>query len=105
MIKFVYVASLAIMSFLLFIFSKDKEEVRCKERITGNVEIIKDSLHSYMGIITEDNKILFPSSMSDEVVLVAGQKVTICYTVDSSSINPEKERIPVHIESISYLYQ
>lgn len=104
MIKFVYVVSLTIMSFLLFIFSKDKVEVVCKEKAKGKVEVIMDSLgNNYLGIITEENNIFFPSSMADEVVLATGQQVVICYAVDSLSFKTERKGIPVHIGAISYI--
>jgi len=56
-----------------------------------------------LGIVTEDHRILFPSSMNEDVVLAAGQNVTICYAVDSSAFVSEKAPIPVHIETIHYL--
>lgn len=105
MIKFVYVVSLSIMSFLLFIFSKDKVELTCNSKAKGKVELIKDSADTYLGIKTEDNKIFYPSSMAGDVVLAAGQDVIICYTVDSLSINTQRNAVPVHIGSISYLNQ
>ena len=103
MIKFVYIASLSIASFLLFIFSKDKEEVECNNTARGKVEIIQDSSHSFLGVITDENKIFYPSSMANEVVLAVGQKILICYAVDSSSYKSEAHPVPVYIGSISYL--
>lgn len=97
--------SLSVMSFLLFIFSKDKVERVCDSKATGKVEMIKDSSHSYLGIVTQENKIFYPTSMSSEVVLAVGQKVIICYAIDSASITAEATTIPVHIESINYLNQ
>ncbi len=103
MIKFVYIVSLAIASFLLFIFSKEKDEIVCRNKATGKIELIKDSSRSYLGIVTDDRKILYPSSMSEEVILAAGQKVTICYEVDSSAVTAKDAPVPVHIETIHYL--
>ncbi|MCC6289461.1 MAG: hypothetical protein IT249_16400 [Chitinophagaceae bacterium] len=103
MIKFVYIASLAIMSFLLFIFSKDKVDVVCNSKATGKIEFIKDSSRNYLGIVTDENKILYPSSMSEEVVLAAGQRVVICYSIDSSLYKSEQHPLPVYIGSISYV--
>ncbi|MFT3946778.1 MAG: hypothetical protein QM763_07380 [Agriterribacter sp.] len=103
MIKFVYIVSLAIMSFLLFIFSKDKVDVVCNSKATGKIEIIKDSSRNYLGIVTDENKILYPSSMSEEVVLAAGQRVVICYSIDSSLYKSGQHPIPVHIGSVNYV--
>ena len=103
MIKFVYIVSLAVMSFLLFIFSKDKVEIVCSSKATGKVKVIKDSSRSYLAIITEENKIFYPSTMSEEVVLAVGQKVVICYAIDSLSYTSDQHPVPVHIGSISYL--
>lgn len=105
MIKFVYIVSLSIMSFLLFIFSKDKVELVCNSKAIGEIEVIKDSTESYLCIKAEDNKRYFPSSMAEGVVLAAGQKVVICYSIDSSALNTERSAIPIHIGSISYLNQ
>ncbi|MBS1748494.1 MAG: hypothetical protein JST63_01165 [Bacteroidetes bacterium] len=103
MIKFVYVVSLAITSFLLFIFSKEKETRVYNDKVIGKIEIIKDSTRNYLGVITSDHKILYPSSLGEDVVLTAGQKVVICYAVDSSLFVSENAPIPVHIETVSYL--
>ena len=102
MIKFVYVVSLAITSLLLFIFSKEKETRICREKAVGKIEVIKDSTRNFLGIVTKDNRILYPSSMGENVVLAAGQKAVICYAVDSVSFISEDVPIPVHIETISY---
>lgn len=102
MIKFAYVVALGIMSFLLFIFSKDKVEVTCGSSIKGKIELIKDSAQSYFGIIAEDNTVYFPTSMADGVVLAAGREVVICCEVDSLSFNFHRNAIPVHIGEISY---
>jgi hypothetical protein len=103
MIKFVYIVSLAITSFLLFIFSKEKDNIICKNKATGKIELIQDSSRSYLGVVTADHKILYPSSMSEEVILAAGQNVIICFDVDSSAIIAKDAPIPVHIETIHYL--
>lgn len=103
MIKFVYVVSLTITSFLLFIFSKEKVTVACNDKATGKIEVIQDSSGNFLGIITTNNKILYPSSMGEDVVLAAGQKAVISYAVDSASFISEDLPIPVHIEAISYL--
>lgn len=103
MIKFVYVVSLAITSFLLFIFSKEKDTRVYNDKAIGKIQVIKDSSRNFLGVVTNDHKILYPSSMGEDVVLTAGQKVAICYAVDSSSFVSENAPIPVHIETISYL--
>lgn len=103
MIKFVYIASLSITSFLLFIFSKDKEDIECNNIARGKVEIIQDSSRSFLCVKTDENKIFYPSSMANEVVLAVGQKVVICYAVDSSLYKSEAHPIPVYIGSVSYL--
>ena len=105
MIKFLYVVSLGITSFLLFIFSKEKDDFICNNQASGKIELITDSLGSYLGIITEHNKILQPSSMSEDIILAAGQKVTVCYNVDSSKYTPAAVSLPVSIKSISDLQQ
>ncbi|MFT3702477.1 MAG: hypothetical protein QM802_08910 [Agriterribacter sp.] len=103
MIKFVYIVSLTFASFLLFIFSKEREVIVCNDKATGKIELIKDSSRSYLGVITEDHRILYPTSMNEDMVLAAGQKVTICYAIDSSAFVSKDAPIPVHIETISYL--
>jgi hypothetical protein len=103
MIKFVYVVSLAITSFLLFIFSKEKNTIICKDQAVGKIELIKDSARNFLGVVTNDNKVLYPSSMGEDVVLAVGQKAVICYAVDSAAFISEEVPIPVHIATISYL--
>lgn len=105
MIKFLYVVSLGITSFLLFIFSKEKDDFVCNNQADGTIALITDSTGSYLGVITEQDKVLHPSSMSDDIILAAGQKVTICYNVDSSKYVPDNVSVPVIIKSISYLPQ
>ena len=105
MIKFLYVVSLGITSFLLFIFSKEKDDFVCNNQVSGKIELITDSSGSYLGIITEHNKILQPSAMNEDNILAAGQKVTICYNVDSSKYTPANVSVPVSIKSISYVQQ
>ena len=105
MIKFLYVVSLGITSFLLFIFSKEKDHFVCNNQADGTIALITDSTGSYLGVITEQDKVLHPSSMSDDIILAAGQKVTICYNVDSSKYVPDNASVPVIIKSISYLPQ
>ena len=104
MLKFLYVVSLGITSFLLFIFSKEKDEFVCNNQASGKIELITDSSGSYLGIITDHN-ILQPFSMSEDIILAAGQKVTICYNVDSSKYTPAAVSAPVSIKSISYAEQ
>jgi hypothetical protein len=99
----VYVVSLAITSFLLFIFSREKNTIICKEQAVGKIELIKDSAGNFLGVVTADNKILYPSSMGEDVVLAVGQKAVICYAVDSAAFISEKAPVAVHIETISYL--
>ena len=103
MIKFVYVVSLVIISFLLFIFSKPKNTITCNDKVVGKIEFIKDTARNFLGVITDDHKILYPSSMGEDVVLAVGQKAVICYTVDSAAFISEDVPVPVHIETISYL--
>jgi len=103
MIKFVYVVSLTITSFLLFIFSKEKDTIMCNNKAVVKIEVIKDSVRNFLGVVTNDNKILYPSSMGEDVVLAVGQKAIISYAVDSAAFISEDLPIPVHIETISYL--
>ncbi len=102
MIKFLYVVSLGITSFLLFIFSKEKDDFVCNNQVSGTIALITDSTGSYLGVITEEDKILHPSSMNEDIILAAGQKVTICYNVDSSKYMPANVSVPVNIKSVSY---
>lgn len=97
--------SLGITSFLLFIFSKEKDDFVCNNQADGTIALITDSTGSYLGVITEQDKVLHPSSMSDDIILAAGQKVTICYNVDSSKYVPDNVSVPVIIKSVSYLPQ
>lgn len=106
MIKFLYVVSLGITSFLLFIFSKEKEEMVCSNQASGTVALITDSSgRNYLGIVTDQELALHPSSMTEDIVLAAGQKVVICYNIDSSKYSPDNIAIPVHIKSVNYLSQ
>ncbi|MBX3255937.1 MAG: hypothetical protein KF862_17515 [Chitinophagaceae bacterium] len=102
MLKFAYVLFLAITSFLLFIFSKEKHIMPCKNEISGSISLITDSAGSYLAIVTTNNTILRPYSMNEDIVLAAGQKVKICYNIDSAQIIPGKNTLPVHIEAITY---
>lgn len=103
MLKFVYVVFLTVVSFLLFIFSKEKSVHTCKNEASGVVTIINDSAGNYLAVATSDNKIFRPASMNEEIVLAAGQKVTICYTVDSvTAIAGLSSQVPVHIEAVTY---
>ncbi|HRN56875.1 MAG TPA: hypothetical protein PLL71_10505, partial [Agriterribacter sp.] len=91
-----------ITSFLLFIFSKEKDNFVCNNQVSGTIALITDSTGNYLGIITEENSILHPSSMSEDIILASGQKVTICYNVDSSKYEPANIAIPVNIKSVNY---
>lgn len=105
MVKFLYVVSLGIASFLLFIFSTDKEDITCNYKSTGIISLIEDPTGDYLGIITEDDNILRPFSMAEGIVLAVGQEVTVCYNIDSSLIIPSKSSVPVNIGAISYKTQ
>ncbi|MCO5239123.1 MAG: hypothetical protein M9904_03625 [Chitinophagaceae bacterium] len=100
MIKFLYVVSLGITSFLLFIFSKEKEHIVCNNQASGMVTLITDA---GISIITDEGKALHPSSMSDDIILAVGQKIIICYTIDSSKLVSDDGSLPVHIKGVSYL--
>lgn len=102
MLKFTYILFLAFTSLILFLFSKDKTIVTCANEVNGAVSLITDSTGSYLGIITDKNILLHPTSMNEEIVLAAGQKVTICYKVDSSNIAGNQSPLPIHIQTISY---
>lgn len=102
MIKFLYVVSLGITSFLLFIFSKEKNEPVCNNQVSGMITLISDSTGSFLGVITDEDLTLRPSSINEDVVLTAGQKVNVCYNIDSSKFTPEQHTLPVHIRAISY---
>ena len=105
MIKFLYVVSLGITSFLLFIFSKEKDDFVCNNQTAGTITLITDSTGSYLGVITEQDKVLHPSSMSDDIILAAGQKVSICYDIDSSKYAQDNVSVRVIMKSVSYLSQ
>ncbi|MBX2920987.1 MAG: hypothetical protein KF746_02255 [Chitinophagaceae bacterium] len=102
MLKFAYAVFLTIASFLLFIFSKEKTTISCKNEVNGTISLITDSTGNYLAVVSADNKILRPSSMNENIILAAGQKVRICYNIDSVNIIPGNPSIPVHIEAITY---
>lgn len=103
MIKFLYVVTLGITSFLLFIFSKEKESTVCNTQSSGIVSLITDSTGSYVGVITDQDIILHPSSMNENIILAVGQKVSICYNIDSSQQRSDLTSLPVYIQSVQYL--
>lgn len=105
MVKFLYIVSLGIASFLLFIFSTEKEDITCNHKSTGIISLIEDPAGDYLGIITDDNNILQPFSMTEGIVLAVGQEVTVCYNIDSTLIIPSKSSLPVNIGAISYRTQ
>ena len=105
MLKFVYIVFLTVVSFLLFIFSKEKSVHTCKNEASGVVTIITDSTGSYLAVVTRENKLFRPASMNEEIVLAAGQKVTICYNnIDAvAAASSPTSPLPVHIEAVTYL--
>ncbi|MGN6435534.1 MAG: hypothetical protein ACTHMM_03335 [Agriterribacter sp.] len=103
MLKLAYVIFLATTSMLLFIFSKEKKSTSvCAHEVTGSINLIKDSTESYLAIVTQDGRLLRPSSMNEEVVLAAGQKVSVCYNIDSTKLSGHPSYLPVHIQAINY---
>lgn len=103
MVKFLYIVFLGTTSFLLFIFSKEKEEIISKNQAAGIVTLIKDSSQNcFLGIVTDQNITLHPSSLNEDAVLAAGQKVIVGYNIDSSLVTSENNIIPVHIKSVRY---
>lgn len=102
MIKFLYVVSLGITSFLLFIFSTEKDELVCNNQASGTITLITDSSGSYLGIVTEKDVILRPASINHGIVLAAGQRVTVCYNIDSTKLSPLQSTVPAHINSVIY---
>ncbi|MCO5235203.1 MAG: hypothetical protein M9933_02955 [Chitinophagaceae bacterium] len=104
MIKFLYIVFLGVTSFLLFIFSKEKEEIGFKNQTSGTVTLVTDSTgQHFLGIITDQGVTLHPSTLTEDVVLTAGQKVLIGYNVDSLKYSSESGALPVHIKSVNYL--
>ncbi len=103
MVKFLYVVFLSTTSFFLFIHSKEKEEINSKNQAVGIVRLITDSTENcFLGIVTDQNITLHPSTLNEDAVLTAGQKVIVGYNVDSSMYNNDNQVIPVHIKSIRY---
>lgn len=103
MIKFFYIAFLAITSLVLFIFSKEKDATTCTQEVTGVIRSISDSGYHHLVIVSDKNTIYDPQSMHADVVLAAGKKVAICYTTDSSLIKLNSNTIPVNVRSVQYL--
>ncbi|MGN6491415.1 MAG: hypothetical protein ACTHLE_05415 [Agriterribacter sp.] len=103
MLKITYVIFLAVTSLLLFVFSKEKKgSSACVYEAIGSINLIKDSTESYLAVVTQDGSLIRPSSMDEEVVLAAGQKVSICYNIDSVKLSAHPPYLPVHIQNITY---
>jgi len=102
MLKLIYLASLMVISLILFVCSKDTTLPVCKERATGIVHQISDSNGIYLAIITEEGKELKPVSIRENVILTEGKKVKVMYNIDSTA-NSSPNAVPVHIGSVTYL--
>ncbi len=102
MLKFIYFAMLFILSFLLFVFSKQEDvEISCIEG-RGKI-VLADSADHRLMIIMNDHRKLVPRSISDGVVLMPHQQVSLCYTIDSSRSASAGEPMPVNIEKVVYI--
>ncbi len=99
MVKFIYIIGLFIVSFLLFVFSKEKITEQCSNETRG-VIILNDTSLNFL-ILTEENKKLAPQTIARDVVLVHSEAiVSVCYKVDSSKLVVGSEIIPVNIERV-----
>ncbi len=102
MLKLIYLASLMVISSLLFVFSKDGNGPICKQQAQGIIQQVSDSAGIYLAIFTDQGERLNPISLTENVVLTAGKRVNVSYNIDSSAQIPVAG-IPVHIGSVTYL--
>lgn len=98
MLKYIYFIGLFMVSFLLFVSSKEQESNTCSLESYGKIEAIDQRLI----IVTDKNEQLVPHSVQSGVLLTPHPKVVICYSIDSSRFS-DKDSIPVNIESVTYL--
>ncbi len=99
MVKLIYGAMLMLLSSAAFLFSKEKDDLPCKQSLVGVVKEMKTDNAIYLCIETPDQKILFTSIENENVVLAAGAKVRVCY--DSAGTQMDHPRI--RINHVSYL--
>ena len=99
MVKLIYGAMLMLLSSEAFLFSKEKDDLPCKQSLVGVVKEMKTDEAIYLCIETPDHNIVFPSIENERVVLAAGAKVRVCY--DSAGTFKEHSRI--RINHVSYL--
>lgn len=103
MIKFLYIVSLAITSFVLFIFSGEKEASTCTHEVSGIIQAVSENDQQHLVIISDDNRVYKPVRMNPGVVLAAGKKVSICYSGVSTTENATISAVNIH--TITYLAQ
>jgi hypothetical protein len=99
MIKLIYASLLLLFSSAAFLFSKEKEQLPCKQSLTGVVKECKDSSGFYLYIETADHQKFFPYIDREEIVLSSGSKVKVCY--DSAGVFQNSPLI--RINHVSYL--
>jgi len=99
MLKLIYGAMLLLLSSAAFLFSKEKDELPCKQSLTGVIKEINDNSGLHLCIETPDQQIYYPTIESDGVVLSVGSKVRVCY--DSAGVYNNTPRI--RINHVSYL--
>jgi hypothetical protein len=99
MIKLIYASLLLLFSSAVFLFSKEKEQLPCKQSLTGIVKEWKDSSGFYLYIETDDHQKFFPYIDREEIVLSSGSRVKVCY--DTAGVFNNSPRI--RINHVSYL--
>lgn len=102
MLKAIYFTTLFILSFLLFVFSKQEDaEINCTE---GRGKIVRaDSIGHRLMIVMDDDRKLAPQSLGSDVVLMPHQQISVCYTIDSSRLIATDEPVPVNIARVVYI--
>lgn len=99
MVKLIYGAMLMLLSSAAFLFSKEKDDLPCKQSLVGVVKEMKFENAVYLCIETPDHQVYFPAIENETVVLASGAKVRVCY--DAAGTFKEHSRI--RINHVSYL--
>ena len=90
---------LLLLSSAAFLFSKEKDELPCKQSMSGIVKEVNDNTGFHLYIETPEHKIFYPIIENESVILSAGSKVRVCYdnieTLDNAS--------RIRINHVSYL--
>ena len=100
MVKIIYAGLLILTSAALFLFSKSKPAVHCKNQLEGVVKETKDTTGLFLYIETADNKTFYPRIDNDEVILSSGSRVKVCYDTLQTLSN---QALVIRLNDVTYL--